>query len=46
VEDALEIVGLLNQHGPVGKAAHNDLLDIFFDGQHDMRVVERISVKI
>lgn len=29
--------------GPVGKATHNALLDLYFDGQHDMRVVERLA---
>jgi len=28
---------------PVGKATHDALLDIFFDGKHDMKVVERLS---
>ncbi|MDD2917525.1 hypothetical protein [Rhodoferax sp.] len=32
--------------GPIGKVIHNELLDIFFDGRHDMRVVERIAFKV
>ena len=31
--------------GPVGKTTHNALLDIYFDGNHDMRVIERLSFK-
>ena len=31
--------------GPVGKTTHNALLDIYFDGKHDMRVVERLAFK-
>lgn len=32
--------------GPVGKTTHNALLDIYFDGKHDMQVVERLAFKI
>ena len=32
--------------GPIGKVIHNELLDIFFDGKHDMRVAERIAFKV
>ena len=31
--------------GPVGKDPHDVLLDIYFDGKHDMRVVERLAFK-
>ena len=31
--------------GPVGKTTHNALLDIYFEGKHDMRVVERLAFK-
>lgn len=31
--------------GPIGKTIHNDLLDIYFDGKHDMQVVERFILK-
>jgi hypothetical protein len=31
--------------GPVGKTTHDALLDIYFDGKHDMRVVERLAFK-
>ena len=31
--------------GPVGKTTHNALLDIYFDGKHDMRVVERLAFR-
>lgn len=31
--------------GPIGKAIHNALLDIYFDGLHDMKVVERFILK-
>lgn len=31
--------------GPIGKATHGDLLDIYFEGKHDMRVVERLAFK-
>ena len=30
--------------GPVGQAIHNELMDIYFDGQHDMTVKARIMV--
>jgi hypothetical protein len=32
--------------GPIGKLIHSQLMDIFFDGKHDMRVVERITFKV
>jgi len=32
--------------GPVGKTIHNDLLDIHFDGKHDMRVADRITITV
>jgi len=32
--------------GPVGKVVHHELLDTFFDGKHDMRVVEKITFKV
>jgi hypothetical protein len=32
--------------GPIGKVIHNQLLDIFFDGKHDMRVAERIVFRL
>ena len=32
--------------GPIGKPIHNQLLDIFFEGKHDMRVVDRMSIKL
>lgn len=32
--------------GPVGRAVHSDLLDLFFDGKHDMKVVHRLSIKL
>lgn len=32
--------------GPIGKTTHNALLDIYFDGKHDMRVVERLSFNL
>ena len=32
--------------GPIGKRIHNALLDIYFDSKHDMRVVERLVLKI
>lgn len=32
--------------GPIGKATHNVLLDIYFDGKHDMRVAERLVLKL
>lgn len=31
--------------GPVGKTTHNALLDIYFEGKHDMRVEERLAFK-
>ncbi|MFZ4623707.1 MAG: hypothetical protein ACOYNF_05665 [Rhodoferax sp.] len=32
--------------GPVGRAIHSDLLDLFFDGKHDMKVAHRLSVRL
>jgi hypothetical protein len=32
--------------GPVGRAIHSDLLDLFFDGKHDMKVVHNLSIKL
>lgn len=32
--------------GPIGKAVHNDLLNIYFDGKHNMRVVEKVAFKV
>jgi len=32
--------------GPVGRTIHGDLLDLFFDGKHDMKVVHRLSIKL
>ena len=32
--------------GPIGKTTHNVLLDIYFDGKHDMRVAERLVLKL
>lgn len=32
--------------GPIGKTAHNALLDIYFDGKHDMRVTERLVIRL
>lgn len=32
--------------GPIGKTTHNALLDIYFDGKHDMRVEERLVLKL
>ncbi len=32
--------------GPIGKVIHNELLDIFFDEKHDMRIAERIALKL
>lgn len=32
--------------GPVGNAIHGELLDIYFDGQHDMSVVEKLAFKV
>ena len=32
--------------GPVGKTVHNDLLDVYFDGKHDMSVVEKLMLKV
>jgi len=32
--------------GPVGKKVHSDLLDIYFDGKHDMSVVEKLAFKV
>ena len=32
--------------GPVGRAIHGDLLDLFFDGKHDMKVVHRLSIRL
>ncbi len=37
--------GLRVDVGPIGKAIHNALLDIYFDGVHDMKVVERFILK-
>lgn len=31
--------------GPVGKPPHDALLDIYFNGKHDMRLVERLAFK-
>ena len=31
--------------GPIGKTTHNALLDIYFDGKHGMRVVDRLALK-
>lgn len=38
--------GRQNDVGPVGKATHNDLLDVYFDGKHDMGVRERLTVNV
>lgn len=35
--------GRLADVGPVGKSVHDELLNIYFDGKHDMRVVDRVS---
>ena len=32
--------------GPIGKATHDELFDIYFEGRHDMSVVQRITLKI
>jgi len=32
--------------GPIGQTIHNALLDIYFDGKHDMRVVERLIISL
>lgn len=32
--------------GPVGRAIHGDLLDLYFDGKHDMKVVHRLSITL
>lgn len=32
--------------GPIGKAVHDELLDIFFDNKHDMRIAERIALTL
>lgn len=31
--------------GPLGKATHDAQLDIYFDGKHDMQVVERLTFR-
>jgi hypothetical protein len=31
--------------GPVGHAIHGELLDLFFDGKHDLKVLHRFSIK-
>lgn len=38
--------GRLVDVAPIGKRAHDALLDIYFEGKHDMRVVERITFKV
>jgi len=38
--------GRLVDVGPIGKVIHSELLDIFFDGKHDMRVTEKIAFKV
>ncbi len=37
--------GRLVDVGPVGKATHESLLDIYFDGKNDMRLIECLTVK-
>ena len=32
--------------GPVGRGIHNDLLSLFFEGKHDMKVAQRLSIKL
>jgi hypothetical protein len=32
--------------GPIGKNTHSDLLDIYFDEKHDMRVAERLVITL
>ena len=31
--------------GPIGKTIHDALLDIYCDGKHDMRVIDRLALK-
>lgn len=31
---------------PIGKKSHDALFDIYFDGKHDMPIVEKISLKV
>ena len=31
--------------GPIGKTIHDALLDIYCDGKHDMRVIDRLAFK-
>lgn len=31
--------------GPIGKTVHDALLDIYCDGKHDMRVIDRLALK-
>lgn len=38
--------GRQNDVGPIGRATHGDLLDIYFDGKHDMSVTDRIVVTV
>lgn len=39
-------VGRFADVGPVGRSVHDDLLNIYFDGKHDMQIVHRIAVEI
>lgn len=32
--------------GPIGRTIHNALLDIYFDGKHDMQVAQRLLLKL
>lgn len=32
--------------GPVGKTVHGDLLDIYFDGKHDMKIAMHLILKL
>lgn len=38
--------GRLVDVGPIGKSTHDALLDVYFDGKHDMKIVGRIGVKV
>ena len=32
--------------GPIGKATHAELCNIYLDGKHDMRVSQRLTIKL
>jgi hypothetical protein len=32
--------------GPIGRSVHGDLMDIFFDGKHDMKIAQSFSFRL